>query len=67
MRHTVVCLLSLKFYVYIFVALAKSGVVTLLSEIPRYRNDHCYYYSKLPEAKSSSHEQTISICWRQKQ
>ena len=27
-----------------FYYLGKSGVLTIVTEIPYYRNDHCYYY-----------------------
>ena len=35
--------LFLKFYVYLFVDLLKRGVLPLVGEIGRYRNDRYYY------------------------
>ena len=50
--HGVVCkeyydyilFLRICVYIYVFVDLVKRGVLTLLGEIQRYRNDCCCYY-----------------------
>ena len=36
--------ICLRFYGCSFVDLVKHGVLTLVSEIPCCKNDHCYYY-----------------------
>ena len=42
-RCTIDCLLFLRFYVYVFVDLVKSGLLTLVGEVWHNRND-CNYY-----------------------
>ena len=57
--NTMLVYYFLSFHLYIFVDLVKSGMLTLVDEIGRYRNDRYYYLFVIKQKKTKNKKQFL--------